>query len=48
MGNYYAPWYVILWRALWFIPWQISRCLYVGIVFCMFGASSSKDAWYDT
>ena len=41
----WAPWYIILWRALLFIPVMASVFLLMFFVFCAGGYGEAKDVW---
>lgn len=44
----YAPWYVVVWRALWIIPLYVSRILFILFVFIAYGKNYAKDVIRNT
>lgn len=47
MSNYrkYAPWYVCIWRAIWFVPLVLSVCLYTFMILMVYGPREAKHVW---
>ncbi len=44
----WAPWYVILWRLIWFIPIQFLRILLTACVAICYGENTGRILWYRT
>ncbi len=46
-GNNYAPWYVILWRCVWWLPIMVSFSLaFIFITFAS-GIGTAREFWKD-
>lgn len=46
--NYWRPWPILLWFAIWFIPYIIIRGLLIAIVFIMAGLDAAKHIYHET
>lgn len=44
----YAPWYVIVWRFIWFLPLQVFRFGFLAIAFIGWGRQTAMEAFEDT
>jgi hypothetical protein len=43
----YAPWYVIAWRLLWWVPLQLARFVLCTITLVGWGPSAARGIWKD-
>lgn len=46
-GEPYAPWWVIAWRLLWFIPYHIALVLLVACAIAAAGPRVGREIWDD-
>jgi hypothetical protein len=44
----WAPWYLIVWRLIWFVPVMLARVLFVLILGIGWGPETASAAWRDT
>ena len=44
----WAPWYLIAWRVIWFVPSQVCRAAFVLTVTIGWGPRAGADAWNST
>lgn len=44
----YAPWWQIVWRCLWFLPFQLLRVAMALVTLVGWGRRTARQFWYDT
>lgn len=47
-ASVWAPWYAVLWRLVWVVPWLVFRAGYVATTGLMLGHGELQRAWDDT